>query len=203
MTTNKPEVVAYVDLSPGYRKWGAVINKFSPCTQDLKQGEALIRLTDYEALQTEIEKLKSYYRNGICDSAISAMEGYQHLEKQERQKRQDLQAECEKLRVLLSGVATAVGAHADPSCSLEFMAEISKEVESVVGRLRKDAATEQQIQRAAEELPDGWYIQAHVEKGSGYVDLYTPAGSLWVEELVGSIAEQIEQAIDAAMSGGE
>lgn len=53
---------------------------------------------------------------------------------------QRLQAECERLRNTLSQVATAVGGYADPSCSLEFMEEIPKEVESVVQRLVQDLA---------------------------------------------------------------
>lgn len=49
-----------------------------------------------------------------------------------------LQDECERLRNILSQVATAVGGYADPSCSIEFMEEIPKEVESVVQRLVQD-----------------------------------------------------------------
>ena len=49
-----------------------------------------------------------------------------------------LQDECERLRNILSQVTTAVGGYADPSCSIEFMEEIPKEVELVVQRLVQD-----------------------------------------------------------------
>lgn len=67
-------------------------------------------------------------------------------------------------------------------------------------KLRPAAATEQQIQRAAQHLPEDWRIAVEVEKDSGWVSLYAPDGILVEINEDGSLAEQIEQAINAAMA---
>lgn len=69
-------------------------------------------------------------------------------------------------------------------------------------QMRKDAATGRQIDRAAQHLPEGWSITVEVEKDAGWVDVCDPSGASLVIDLIGSLAEQIEQAIDAAMAGG-
>ncbi|SFQ70526.1 hypothetical protein SAMN05216578_102287 [Halopseudomonas formosensis] len=66
-------------------------------------------------------------------------------------------------------------------------------------KLRKDAATERQIQRAAQHLPEGWRITVEVEKDAGWIDAFNPDGSRIEIDWIGSLAEQIEQAIDTAM----
>lgn len=66
-------------------------------------------------------------------------------------------------------------------------------------KLRKEAETERQIQRAAQHLPEGWRITVEVEKDAGWVDAFNPDGSRIEIDWTGSLAEQIEQAIDAAM----
>lgn len=57
MTTNKPEVVAYVDLHRGHgRRYVSLRRGVDHYT--LSDGDQLIRLSDYEALQAECEKLR-------------------------------------------------------------------------------------------------------------------------------------------------
>lgn len=58
MTTNKPEVVAYHHINkenPGHR--GVSLHHDASCTSTSASTEPLIRLSDYEALQAECEKL--------------------------------------------------------------------------------------------------------------------------------------------------
>lgn len=66
-------------------------------------------------------------------------------------------------------------------------------------RERRDTI-EQQIQRAAQHLPEGWRIAVEAEKDAGWVSLYTPDGVLVEINADGSPAEHIEQAINAAMA---
>ena len=66
-------------------------------------------------------------------------------------------------------------------------------------KLRKDAGTERQIQRAAQHLPEGWRIIVEVERDAGWIDAFNPDGRRIEIDWVGSLAEQIEQAIDATM----
>jgi len=66
-------------------------------------------------------------------------------------------------------------------------------------KLRKDAGTERQIQRAAQHLPEGWRIIVEVERDAGWIDAFNPDGRRIEIDWVGSLAEQIEQAIDAAL----
>lgn len=59
MTTNKPEVVAYRHVNkehPTLR--GVSLFQDPSCYNELVEVEALIRLSDYEALQAECEKLR-------------------------------------------------------------------------------------------------------------------------------------------------
>lgn len=65
-------------------------------------------------------------------------------------------------------------------------------------KLRKDAETERAIQRAAEVLPPGYRIEIEIEKDAGSVALFVPNASVECD-FQGGIAEQIADAIDAAM----
>lgn len=67
--------------------------------------------------------------------------------------------------------------------------------------LQKQAATEQQIQRACGSLPEGWTIQIELENGAGYAVLYNPQGSTTDFDTAGeSIAEQVSAATDFALA---
>ena len=60
MTTNKPEVVAYHHIakkSPGHR--AVSLHHDANCTSTLIKTEPLIRLSDYQELQAECEKLRT------------------------------------------------------------------------------------------------------------------------------------------------
>ena len=60
MTTNKPEVVAYHHItqkSPGHR--AVSLHHDSSCTSAVITTEPLIRLSDYQELQAECEKLRT------------------------------------------------------------------------------------------------------------------------------------------------
>ena len=72
-----------------------------------------------------------------------------------------------------------------------------------VEALCKDVGTERQIQRAAQHLPEGWRITVEVEKDAGWVYAFNPDGRRVEIDWVGSLDEQIEQAIDAAMQEGK
>lgn len=65
-------------------------------------------------------------------------------------------------------------------------------------KLRKDAETERAIQRAAEVLPTGFRIEIEIEKDGGGVALFSP-GAIVECDFHGGIAEQIADAIDAAL----
>tara|TARA_Y100000815_G_scaffold220286_1_gene206199 strand:- start:454 stop:933 length:480 start_codon:yes stop_codon:yes gene_type:complete len=67
--------------------------------------------------------------------------------------------------------------------------------------LQKQAATEQQIQRACGSLPDGWTIRIELENGAGYAVLYNPQGGTTDLDTAGeSIAEQVSAATDFAIA---
>ena len=59
MTTNKPEVMAWYTPATKGTLPDVALNDRS------QRGEPLIRLSDYEALQAECDRLNSYYKNGI------------------------------------------------------------------------------------------------------------------------------------------
>src|SRR5690554_7787670 len=67
-----------------------------------------------------------------------------------------------------------------------------------VEKLRKDAETERAIERAAEVLPLGFSIEIEIEKDAGTVALFGPGPSVYCD-FQGSVAEQINDAIDAAI----
>lgn len=69
-------------------------------------------------------------------------------------------------------------------------------------KLRKDAETERAIQRAAEVLPPGYRIEIEIEKDYGGVALFSPAAIVECD-FQGGLAEQIADAIDAAMQGDQ
>lgn len=57
---------------------------------------------------------------------------------------------------------------------------------------------EENINRAAIELPDGWIVQISVEAGAGWVDLLTPDGNSVDVANAGSMSEQVSEAISYA-----
>lgn len=127
MKTSKPTIIGYTATKRGelIGEGGFTLEDFTAELRDNPAGlklEPIILLRDYEALQAE---------HRILESELTTVKkvAYGNM---------DLLNECEKLRNILSQVAEAVGGYADPSCSLEFMEEIPKEVESVVQRLAQD-----------------------------------------------------------------
>lgn len=130
MTTNKPEVLGYA-TSEGVHK-SLSMAELLRLTRELP--EPLIRLSDYEALKAKCERLTA----NPADHRY--WEGrYRDKDTENTQ----LWAECEKLRGMLCKVAAAVGASANPDCSLEFMGEIPAGVAMVVSKLRKAVAAVQ------------------------------------------------------------
>lgn len=106
MTTNKPEVVAYVDLHRGHgRRYVSLrrgVDHYS-----LNDGDALIRLSDYEALQAEYERLEVEYAEiseNLAETELRALKlihqcsAHVELYRKLRDERDAIQAECEKLR---------------------------------------------------------------------------------------------------------
>ena len=57
---------------------------------------------------------------------------------------------------------------------------------------------EESINHAAEELPEGWIIEINVENGSAWVDLYDGSGNHSHFHAVGTISEQVSEAISHA-----
>lgn len=76
MTVNKPEVVAFVDKTQGWGKRFASL-KQRVDIQALKNGDELIRLSDYEALHAECENLRRLLRR--CEPVLIAHAGASHL----------------------------------------------------------------------------------------------------------------------------
>lgn len=64
--------------------------------------------------------------------------------------------------------------------------------------VRKDA-TEAVMQRACAELPEDWYIEIHLENGSGYATLFNDGIVVDFGQDFESFGAQVEAAIDAAM----
>lgn len=63
---------------------------------------------------------------------------------------------------------------------------------------RKDA-TEAVMQRACAELPEDWYIEIHLENGSGYATLFNDGIVVDFGQDFESMGAQVEAALDAAM----
>lgn len=57
---------------------------------------------------------------------------------------------------------------------------------------------EENINRAAAELPEGWIIEINVERGAGWVSLYDNEGMSVVICEDGTLSEQVSDAIDYA-----
>lgn len=64
--------------------------------------------------------------------------------------------------------------------------------------VRKDA-TEAVMQRACAELPEDWYIEIHLENGSGYATLFNDGIVVDFGQDFESMGAQVEAALDAAM----
>ena len=62
---------------------------------------------------------------------------------------------------------------------------------------------EENINRAAHELPEGWIIEIGVENGAGWVNLNTPDGNSVDVSGAGTITEQVSEAIAYAKEHGE
>ncbi|MEO1830003.1 MAG: hypothetical protein ABGX82_14425 [Pseudomonas sp.] len=70
-----------------------------------------------------------------------------------------------------------------------------------VAGLEREAETERQIQRACEELPEGWTIQLELENGAGYAVLYNPEGvTVDYDDDFDGVAGQIAEATDFAIA---
>lgn len=65
MTTNKPEIVAYVDMLRGQERRYATL-RGDVDQNSLNDGDALIRLSDYEAMQAENALLRASIRR-LCN----------------------------------------------------------------------------------------------------------------------------------------
>ena len=105
MTSNKPEVVALVDVLRGHG--GRYVTLRSGVDHlSLIDGEALIRLSDYETLQAECDALrdKIILSLGVGDGAGNL---FVHGDYDSIKRVQELIFECEKLR---RGVSELVGA---------------------------------------------------------------------------------------------
>lgn len=81
MTTNKPEVVAYLHTDNENPKLkGVSLHHRASCTSTLISTEPLIRLSDYEALQAEREKLLARVEElEKTMAAIKAASGYRWM----------------------------------------------------------------------------------------------------------------------------
>lgn len=57
---------------------------------------------------------------------------------------------------------------------------------------------EENINRAAKELPEDWIIEINVERGAGWVNLYDFQGNntIWAD---GTLSDQVSDAIDYAL----
>lgn len=67
-----------------------------------------------------------------------------------------------------------------------------------VQALRKDAKTEQAVQRACKELPEGWEIHLEMERGAGCVSLYHHRFGIEFNDPYEGSASSINAAIDHA-----
>lgn len=114
----------------------------------------------------------------------------------------------------LSDVVSSNRERIDAEFAMRIPAEVDRDADLVMSeaavrlealqaeceRLRKDAATERAIQRAAGVLPPGYRIEIEIEKDAGSVALFAPDASVECD-FQGGIAEQIADAIDAALQG--
>jgi len=121
-----------------------------------------------------------------------------------------LQAECEELREhlqnLIDQTTPLEPVPGNPMWSrriqLDEVVAERDQLRAECEKLRKDAETERAIQRAAEVLPPGFRIEIEIEKDYGGVALFSPAAIVECD-FQGGLAEQIADAIDAAMQGDQ
>ncbi|WGK60561.1 hypothetical protein QAO71_10695 [Halopseudomonas sp. SMJS2] len=184
MTTSKPEVVAWTDPDEANVFAGWFKNQLIAMggndghiaeTCDI----ALIRLSDYEALQVLCDRLQ--------------LEAQCHA-----QEARTANATIAEIYRLVSGGTGEPGNWNGTEPVRRKLEELQAECE----RLRKDAETEQAIQRAAEVLPPGYRIEIEVENDAGSVALFAP-GAIVECDFQGGIAEQIADAINTAMQGDQ
>ncbi|KPX57046.1 ead/Ea22-like family protein [Pseudomonas amygdali] len=103
------------------------------------RAECKVLKSQVQALQAEPNSYQTGYDAGRKSSASHA-ENWRREAQAASAKVDNLRAECEALRKIISESATACGAAVSVDCSLEFMAMLPAEIGSVVGRLRKEAA---------------------------------------------------------------
>lgn len=101
MTTNKPEVVAYLHSDKENQEHrGVSLHHDASCTSTFISTEPLIRLSEYEALQAECEELGK----DLAETELRALKfihqcnAHVELYQELRCERDQLQTECEKLR---------------------------------------------------------------------------------------------------------
>lgn len=134
MTTNKPEVVAWRWRKPVVNDQGETVGATAWELSDAPgflswwTNDPLVRLSDYEALQAEYDRLTSYYKNGIecfanpCESHSGEKTPpfSEFFEKYGGQclicvvdNNKALEAKCERLREALEGVLEVYGGKYD------------------------------------------------------------------------------------------
>lgn len=156
---------------------------FTVCDLSTGKGEEAVSLSDYEALQAECEKLRA-------DNALLIEDRARFPD------RPDFVGDMISARL---GNLKAGKEQAE-----KYARKWCNEAESLQAeceKLRREASTEQEIQRAAEVLPTGYRIEIEVENGCGSVALFS-RGTMVECDFHGGIAEQIADAIDAAMHPG-
>lgn len=80
---------------------------------------------------------------------------------------------------------------------------LRSDVDKLIRQLKKKSTLEDNIQRAAWELPEGWTIEISVENHSGWVDLQTPDGNSVDVSGDRNLAEQVSEAISYAKEHDE
>lgn len=78
-----------------------------------------------------------------------------------------------------------------------------KRVEQATNQILEDLTTRaslhDQAHRACQELPQGWWIQIHLEEGYGGVELYNPDGKkVEIPEDYDQLQDNLQNAIDIA-----
>lgn len=82
---------------------------------------------------------------------------------------------------------------------LEQERRINRELRDQLMEQREDYAIGAALQRAAGELPEGYEIRVEVERGAGTVRLFGPEGDGIEGIEADTLADEINEAIDAAM----
>lgn len=87
-----------------------------------------------------------------------------------------------------------------PKHSRRLIAQLRAEAKAI----RQDAALGSAIQRACKDLPEGFILTVWLEKSAGTLELCLPDTDAVLDDFSGdTFAEQINEAIDAAMAAKE